>query len=115
MCCKDDESFCFFIPNQLSGSVSSKIKEVMSGVPDLVGLVIDGFLGSIFRVFIAVAMVWHIHCTFSFLMAAWIGVSIVGTILASGEAKILFRKAAEVRASVLGRMVDFFSNILSVQ
>lgn len=101
--------------NQLSGSVSSKIKEVMSGVPDLVGLVIDGFLGSIFRVFIAVAMVWHIHCTVSFLMAAWIGVSIVGTILASGEAKILFRKAAEVRASVLGRMVDFFSNILSVQ
>ncbi|OJU73303.1 MAG: ABC transporter permease [Alphaproteobacteria bacterium 40-19] len=109
-----DHSISLF-QNQFAGSVSSKIKEVMSGVPDLVGLVIEGFLGSILGVFIAVAMVWHIHFTLSFLMAAWIGGSIVGTVLASGQAKNLFHKAAEVRASVLGRMVDLFSNILSVQ
>ena len=108
-----DHSITLF-QNQFAGNLANKVKDVMSGIPDLVKLVIQQFFSNFLAVCIAVFAVWTISSTFSFLLLGWVLIFTAGSALFVKKAKLLCEDSAAIRSKVVGYMVDIFSNILSV-
>lgn len=100
--------------NQFAGDLANKIKEVMSGVPDLLRLLINHFFSHFLAFIIAIFTVWTIHYQFSILLASWIVIFSLGTAFFAKRARKLCSSAAEVRSSVIGHMVDILSNVFSI-
>ncbi|RYE14642.1 MAG: ABC transporter ATP-binding protein [Rickettsiales bacterium] len=100
--------------NNFAGNLANKIKDVMSGVPDLVKLIVQKFFSSFLAMIIAVATIVTINYKFSLLLFAWITIFTTGTFFFMKNAKNLCNKAAEVRSTVVGQMVDILSNMISV-
>lgn len=104
-----------FFQNQLAGSLSSQMKEVMSGVPDLCRHLMDNLVYRVLTVSIAVYCVSTLHWKFSLLLSIWSLTFITGSAWLSFLGRQHFQAAAEVRSAVIGRAVDLFSNMLSVR
>lgn len=100
--------------NHFAGNLANKIKDVMSGMPDLVKILIEKFLSHILAFLIATLAVWTINYQFSILLVTWIIVFVTGSFYFSLHAKVLCEKSAEVRSTVMGYIVDILSNIMSV-
>lgn len=100
--------------NQFAGNLANKVKDVMSGIPDLVKLVIQNFFSNILAVCIAVFAVWSINFSFSLLLLGWVFIFTLGSTSFIKKAKRLCEDSAAIRSRVVGYMVDIFSNILSV-
>ncbi len=100
--------------NQFAGNLANKIKDVMSGIPDVLKLIIYNFLSLFFALNVAAFAIWTISYKFSVLFIGWLIVFIAGSALFLKRAKKLCDNAAEVRSVVVGQMVDVLSNIISV-
>lgn len=100
--------------NQFAGSLANKIKDVMSGIPDLLRLGINQFFSHSLALIIAIVTVWTIDYKFSALLFIWVAVFIGGSAFFSRRAKKLCAQAAEIRSGVVGQIVDILSNISSV-
>lgn len=109
-----DQSLSLF-QNHFAGNLANKIKDVMSGVPDLLNLLIIKCFSHFLALLIAIFTVSIIHYKFSLLMVAWLTVFITGSVFFTNRAKKLFGTAAEIRSKVVGQMVDILSNIVTVQ
>ena len=101
--------------DNFSGSLGNKIKDVMSGVPDLLKIIIDRFFSHGLAIFIAIVAVWTVNIRFSIALCVWVIVFIVSSLLLSKRARYYSSEAAEVRSTVVGTIVDILSNILSVR
>lgn len=100
--------------NHFAGSLANKIKDVMSGIPDLLKVSISQFFTNFLGLVIAIFTVWTINYKFSALLVGWIIIFIVGSAFFSKRAQKLCDVAAEVRSSVIGQIVDSLSNISSI-
>ncbi len=100
--------------SQFSGNLANKIKDVMSGIPDALKLIIQNFLSLFLSLSIAAFVIWTISYKFSALFIGWLIIFIIGSWLFLRRAKELSNDAAEVRSVVVGQMVDILSNIISV-
>lgn len=100
--------------NNFAGNLANKVKEVMSGIPDLLKIVANQFFTQFLGVTIAFFTVGTISYTFSLLLAAWIFIFVSGALIFSKKAKKLCRDASEIRSGVMGTMVDMLSNISSI-
>ena len=99
--------------NNLTGDLTNKIKDVMTGVPDLLKLFIDGFVGHFFALIVAIFTVWTVNYKFSLLLCIWIMIFIFGVKFFYNRAENLCIQAAQKRSSVIGQVVDIFSNIIN--
>ncbi len=100
--------------NNLTGDLTNKIKDVMTGVPDLLKLFIDGFVGHFFALIVAIFTVWTVNYKFSLLLCIWIMIFIFGVKFFYNRAENLCIQAAQKRSSVIGQVVDIFSNIINI-
>jgi len=100
--------------SQFSGNLANKIKDVMSGIPDALKLIIYNFLNLFFTLSVAAFVIWTISYKFSLLFIGWLIIFVIGSGLFLSRAKKLSNDAAEVRSVVVGQMVDVLSNIISV-
>ncbi len=98
-----------------SGSLGNKIKDAMSGIPDLVKTIIDGFFSHGLAFFIAMGAVWTVDIKFSIALCVWVTVFIGGSIFLSKTARQVSDEAASVRSTVVGALVDILSNMISVR
>jgi ATP-binding cassette subfamily B protein len=98
-----------------SGSLGNKIKDVMSGIPDLIKILIDHFFAHALAMAIAVGVVFTIDPKFAFALFIWSLVFMAIPILFSPRARQFSDDAAEVRSTVVGTIVDILSNMLSVR
>jgi ATP-binding cassette subfamily B protein len=101
--------------NNFSGNLATKIKDVMSAVPDLVKTIIENFYGRLLSVFIATFTLYLVHPKFAVILFLWSFVFIAGATLISVKAKILSDDAAEKSSQMVGGFVDTLGNILSVR
>jgi len=101
--------------DNFSGSLGNKIKDVMSGVPDLLKVTIDQFFSHGLAFLIAAGVVWTVDIKFSIALGVWLVIFIIGSFILSKTARNLSDAAAEVRSTVVGTIVDILSNILSVR
>jgi len=108
-----DRSYTFF-QNNFSGNLANKIKDVMSGVPDLSQFLVSMVFGHLLALLIGIYTILQADVIFAFIMVPWILVYLIGTFLLSSKAKYLSLKAAEIRNHVVGYISDVLSNILNV-
>lgn len=104
----------FTIQNNLAGDMANKMREVMSGIPDLLMMIANNFLSHSLALLIAIITVCKVNYKFSLLLLTWAGIFVFGTILLSKRTKKLCIRAAEVRSLVIGQIVDILNNITSV-
>lgn len=100
--------------NHFVGNLANKIKDVMSGTPDLVKLFIQEFLSNLLALIFAIFTLSTINYKFSILLSLWIMIFTSGSFILSKFAKILCIKAAEVRSIFMGEIVDILGNIMNV-
>ncbi len=100
--------------NHFAGNLANKIKDVMSGIPDLLRLAINHFFSHFLALIIAIPTVWTISYKFSWLLAIWIIIFVTGSLSFAKRARRLCVESAEVRSLVVGKVVDILSNITSV-
>ncbi len=100
--------------NHFSGNLANKIKEVMSGIPDLLRLIINQFLSHFLSLIVAIIAVWTISFKFSLLLVIWVGIFVGVTFLFVKRAKEVCIESAAMRSNVMGQMVDILGNIASV-
>lgn len=100
--------------NHFAGNLANKIKEVMSGVPDVIKVSIDQFFSGALSIIIAILIVSTINYKFSVLLTIWTVVFIGGSFFFTKRARQLCLQAAEIRSRVVGQFVDILSNITSV-
>ncbi len=101
--------------DNFSGSLGNKIKDVMSGVPDLLKIAIDRFFSHGLALLIAIGAVWTVNIRFSIALCVWVSIFIIASLFLSRKARHYSGEAAEVRSTVVGMIVDILSNMLSVR
>lgn len=101
--------------NQFAGNLGNKIKDVASGIPDLIKLIMAQFISHFLALLIAICTVWTVDFKFSLSLCIWVVVFIGGTFIFSKKGKTLSQKAAGERSYVVGSIVDILSNIMNVQ
>jgi ATP-binding cassette subfamily B protein len=101
--------------DNFSGSLGNKIKDVMSGVPDLLKIVIDRFFSHGLAFLLAVGAVWTVNIRFAIALCIWVSIFITASLILSKKARHFSGVAAEVRSTVVGTIVDILSNMLSVR
>lgn len=103
-----------FFQNNFAGSLASKTKDVMSGIPDLTRILIYKIFSHILALFIAIYTIWHANSVFAFTLLPWILIYLAGSLKLSFRAKWLTDLAAEERSKVVGYIADVLGNILNV-
>ncbi len=109
-----DHSHSLYQSN-FSGSIANKISDAISGVPNVVKLLIDHFFSNGLALIFAVYAVCQASPKFGIAMAVWAVFFIVGSIKLTFTAKTLATNAAAVRSTVIGYVVDILTNMVSVR
>jgi ATP-binding cassette subfamily B protein len=103
-----------FYQNNFSGSIANKVKDVMSGVPDLSRLVINKLFSHFLALFFAVYAIWQVSSVFVLTMIPFIIIFLLGSIIVSSRGIKVSYDAAEIRSTAVGYMSDIFSNMINV-
>lgn len=107
-------SYSFFQDN-FAGSMASKIKDVMSGVPDLVRFAVNKILSNFIAIIIACAALMTVHPKFALALLAWLIIYITGSWIFLKKGKVLSADSAEKSSQAVGQMVDTLSNMNAVR
>lgn len=100
--------------HHFSGSLSNKINDLAHSIPDLVQIVMDRFFSNFLALAIAIFTLWQVNIWFGFFMLTWAFLFIGGAFLASKRIVQLSDTFSEWGSTVTGKIVDAFSNILSI-
>lgn len=103
------------LQENFSGALGAKIKDVMSGIPDLVKLTIINFISHILALLIAAFTAWQVSPKFAFALIIWVLFFMVGSLLFSRRATYLSEVSDEVRSKVMGNIIDVLSNMANVR
>lgn len=104
-----------FFQNQFAGSVANKVKDVMSGVPDLIRIIIDQFFGNGLLLIIGIYTIWNVNYKFTIALLIWSSLFIIVSFYFGIKARALSDKASEVRSKTMGQFVDILGNIMNVR
>jgi ATP-binding cassette, subfamily B, bacterial len=98
-----------------TGSIAARIKEVMSGIPDLIKLIGDGFFSYLIILPTSVYIIAQIHPFLSWTLAIWLVIFISLSYLLAKGVKKYAADSAKARSKTMGAFVDILGNIMSVR
>ncbi|SPM44707.1 ABC transporter permease [Orientia tsutsugamushi] len=104
-----------YYQNNFSGSLTNKVNDLTSSVPDLLQIVIDRFFCRLLALFIAIFTLWQVSPIFAIQMLIYTSLLLIASLLLSGR---LARQAdtwSEYGSVITGKIVDALSNILSIR
>jgi ATP-binding cassette subfamily B protein len=104
-----------FYQHYFAGALGSTIKDVMSGVPDLLKIIIDKFFATTLALVIATATLWSINSRFALALVVWVLFFVVVSNIMSRTAQRLSAQSARARSMTVGCLVDVISNMMSVR
>lgn len=104
-----------FYQHYFAGALGSTIKDVMSGVPDLLKIIIDKFFATTLALTIATATLWSINSRFALALVIWVLFFVVVSNIMSRTAQRLSAQSARARSMTVGSLVDVISNMMSVR
>jgi ATP-binding cassette, subfamily B, bacterial len=104
-----------FFQNQFTGSLSNKINDLSSDVPDLLQILIDRCFATILALFIAIITLWTVNGHFALLMVGWTTLFFVGSLFSSKKLVDLSDKWSAYISQITGFIVDSLTNILSIR
>lgn len=101
--------------NHFAGSLATKIKDVMSGIPDLLKIIINHFIAHMLAISIATYTMWQTSPRFALGLLIWLIFFFGGNLLFAKTAKRLSHDAADIRSKMVGHIVDTLSNIMNIR
>ena len=104
-----------YYQNQFSGSLANKINDLTSSIPDIIQIITDRFLSNALAIVIAILTLWQVDSLFALAVLIWTTLFIGGSLVLSKKLSHLSDIWSEWGSSITGKMVDVFSNILSVR
>lgn len=104
-----------FYQNQFAGGLGNKIRDVMSGIPDLLKMLIDQFFAHFMALFVASLTFWYVNWRFALAFTIWATLFVVVSLRSSKKAQRLSDTSSEHRSVVIGTIVDILSNMMSVR
>jgi ATP-binding cassette subfamily B protein len=104
-----------FYNDNLPGTLVNKIKDLTTGIPELLALLIDQLLPTVLTVFVALGFLSLVHIKFALGLLNWIVLYISGSLYFARRSQSLSRQSAEARSQLTGYYVDLFTNILTVR
>lgn len=104
-----------FFQSHLSGSLSNKIRDVTSGVPELLRIINSRFANYFLIIVIASFSFSQVRTSLSFCLIGFVSIFLAGTQLAFLWVRKQGKKAAQIRSYVMGRIVDILANIPTVK
>ena len=104
-----------FYNDHLPGAIVNKIKDLTTGIPELLGLLVDQLLPTVLTVIIALGFLSIVHIKFAIGLFCWITLYVSGSLYFARRSQSLSRNTAETRSHLTGYYVDLFSNILTVR
>ncbi|WP_253299968.1 ABC transporter ATP-binding protein [Wolbachia endosymbiont of Chironomus riparius] len=104
-----------YYQNQFSGSLANKINDLIHCIPEVVQIVIDKFFTRMFMLGIAIYFLWQINIYFPLLMLSWTSLFVLFSFFVAKKITNLADVWSELHSVITGKMVDIFSNIISVK
>ncbi len=104
-----------YYQNNFSGSLANKINDLTTNVPNILQIVVDRFLSHGLALLIAIYTLWQVDFRFAIFMLFWSIIFILGAVLFSKRLTVHADIWSECSSIITGKLVDVFSNILSVR
>lgn len=104
-----------FYQNHFAGALGSTIKDVMSGVPDFLKIIIDKFFATTLALSIASFTLWTVDSRFALALLVWVFFFVIVSERMSHKAQRLSAEATWARSLTVGSVVDVLSNMMSVR
>lgn len=104
-----------FFYNQLAGSVSSKIKDAATLIPNMIYAVVDNYVRIGLLIIVAIVLLATTHWLFSIALFLWVAFFLGVFWLNVKKMNALSEVTAECDAKVWGGIVDCLSNMVSVK
>lgn len=104
-----------FYQNQFAGNLGNKIKDIMSGIPDLLKMIINEYFAHGLSFVIAIGTLWSVSIQFALLFTTWLILFVTISQRLVIKAKKLRYESAEIRSVVIGDIIDILTNIMNVR
>lgn len=104
-----------YYQNHLAGSVANKLNDLITYTPELIQVLIDRFFSHVLALIIAIGTLWFVNYKFALALCLWVVAFITVAFLLSKKLYLLSDKWSELASTLMGRIVDTLSNMLSVR
>jgi ATP-binding cassette subfamily B protein len=104
-----------YYQNNFTGSILSKINDIIGAVPDIIRIFTDNIFGNILSIIISLYVLYKVNLYFSLSFIIWSLIFLFVSIKFSFYAKILAQKSAQVRSKLMGGNSDVISNMINVK
>lgn len=101
--------------NHFAGSLANKINDVISGMPNIIRLIVDSQLRGLLGLSLAIYTLYNVNPTFAYALFIWTIIFLIGSLKLSGKASKLAHETADIRSSLVGYTVDVLSSIMNVR
>ena len=108
------QSYSYY-QNNFAGSLTNKVNDLTSSVPDIIQLAIDRFFSHSIALLIAIITLWQVNAIFALGMLCWSVIFIGGSLFLSKKLSHLADNWSESASTITGTMVDSLSNILAIR
>ena len=104
-----------YYQNNFAGSLTNKVNDLVTYVPNLVQVLIDRFFSHILALVFAVYTLWLVNYKFALALSLWVIAFIAVALFLSKKLYLLSDEWSERSSTLTGRIVDTLSNMLSVR
>ena len=104
-----------YFANHLAGGIAKKIAELPTSAQSIVEVLSYSFIPTVVGVLIALILMWLTQPIFAVILLVWFVLHIGITILFMRSSNLKWEIHAESAATLSGKIVDAFSNILNVR
>ncbi|WP_425385872.1 ABC transporter ATP-binding protein [Wolbachia endosymbiont (group A) of Barypeithes pellucidus] len=104
-----------YYQNNFSGSLANKVNDLTNYIPDIVQITVDRFISRSLALGIGIYFLWQVNIYFALLMLTWSALFVLSSLFLAKKITHLAGVWSELGSSITGKMVDIFSNIMSVR
>ena len=104
-----------FYQRQFAGSLTTRISDIVGGIPDVLRLVIDRLLACSLMLLFVLYNISRIHMKFTIALGLWIFLFLgISTVLVFRNQHLAY-DVAGARAAVIGVIADILTNMMSIR
>ena len=104
-----------YFANNFAGNIAKKIADLPNSCQSVVEVLSYSFIPTIIGIVLALVLMWLTQPIFAFILLAWFIVHMILTLYFMHKSHLKWEIHSESAAALSGKIVDSFSNILSVR
>lgn len=104
-----------FYQRQFAGSLTTRISDIVVGIPDIVHIVVDRLMACSFMLLFVLYNISRIHMKFTIALGLWIVLFLGSSVFLVFRNQHLAYDVAGARAAVTGVVADILTNMASVR